>query len=288
MLVPDGFPGQRLISLPRPLVRAALRDPGMAHLVVTDCGYFPRARAHGMSREAGVDEAIILMCTQGAGWVETSGHRHEVGKGQIIVLLPGAPHSYGANETDPWTLWWVHIAGPGVKDLLRSNGASELEPVREVQDPFRVVGLVEEIVRHMRRDATKTSLLEASGAAWHLLTVIAAASTNTRDSTSMLDRARDYLRDHVEERVSVSDLAALANLSPSHFAALFRRRFGIAVLKYQTQLRMARARELLDTTDLAVSRIAVLVGYQDPFYFSRHFRSIHGITARAYRAHRKG
>jgi AraC-like DNA-binding protein len=88
--------------------------------------------------------------------------------------------------------------------------------------------------------------------------------------------------------VSVADLAGLAQLSPSHFAAVFRRRFGVPVLRYQTEVRMARARELLDTSTAAISTIAAEVGYSDPFYFSRLFSAIHGTTPRQYRSQHKG
>lgn len=63
---------------------------------------------------------------------------------------------------------------------------------------------------------------------------------------------------------------------------------GVGVLCYQTRLRMARARELLDTTDLPIGEIARRLGYADPFYFSHRFRSVHGMTATEYRAQHKG
>jgi AraC family transcriptional regulator, arabinose operon regulatory protein len=51
---------------------------------------------------------------------------------------------------------------------------------------------------------------------------------------------------------------------------------------------MSRARELLDTTDLPINAVARVVGYRDPFYFARHFRAGHGMTASQYRKQRKG
>jgi AraC-like DNA-binding protein len=51
---------------------------------------------------------------------------------------------------------------------------------------------------------------------------------------------------------------------------------------------MSRARELLDTTDQAVAEIARALGYADPFYFSRQFRSVHGVSPSGYRVQHKG
>jgi AraC-like DNA-binding protein len=101
-------------------------------------------------------------------------------------------------------------------------------------------------------------------------------------------QAQQYLREHVGARTSVVALAALAQLGPSHFAALFRRATGTGVLRYQTRPRMSRARELLDTTDQPIAEIARTLGYTDPFYFSRQFRAVHGTSPSDYRGQHKG
>lgn len=287
MTIADGFPGQKLIVLPRPLVADSLRRPGTSHLVVTDCGYFPEARAHGMTREEGIDQAIVMLCVRGHGWADLRGQRHDVSPGQVLIVPPSTPHSYGSDPDDPWTLWWVHVAGPDLRELLRTSRITTASPVREVNDPYRVLALLEEVFRALESDTTGQSLLAASGAAWHLLAILSSGS-RAPGASSAMDLARDYLREHVAERVTVTDLASMASMSPSHFAASFRSRFGVPVLRYQTELRMARARELLDLTDKSIAGIADDVGYPDAFYFSRKFTAIHGMSPRRYRAQQKG
>lgn len=288
MTIADGFPGQRLLVLPRPRVAEALRQPGTAHLVVTDCGYFPEARAHGMTRTAGIDQAIVIVCTRGRGWCVIGGARHAIQTGQVLIIPPGSAHAYGSDPDDPWTLWWLHVAGRDLPEFLRETGMTPAAPVRDITDVYRAVALVEEVVHWMEHDATRASLVAASGAAWHLMALLSADRPRSSTRSSVIDRARDYLRNHIDERVAVADLAAMAAMSPSHFASLFRQQIGIPVLQYQTQLRMARARELLDTTDRPVSAIAAAVGYDDAFYFSRQFRAVHGTTPLRYRAQHKG
>ncbi|MBK4347119.1 AraC family transcriptional regulator [Lacisediminihabitans changchengi] len=288
MSIAEGFPGQRLLVLPRPRISEALDSPGTTHLLVTDCGYFPEARAHRISRSTPVSQAVVLVCTAGGGWCRIGEITHPVAAGQAVVIPPGVAHSYGSNRDDPWTLWFVHLDGRGLDDVLTACGMTELAPVRTVVDTFRVVALMEEIVSTMERDLSTSSLLAASGAAWHMLTLLAALQGSDDHRIRVIEDARDFLRGHFTERVSIASLAAKAQLSPSHFSALFRRQVGFPVLQYQTQLRMSRARELLDTTDLSVASIAVQVGYDDAFYFSRQFKSVHGTTALRYRALHKG
>ncbi|MEO8222503.1 MAG: AraC family transcriptional regulator [Specibacter sp.] len=288
MTIEDGFPGQRLHVLPRPAVRSALAKPGTRALLVTDCGHFPQAKAHGIERTQPIRQAVVLLCTGGAGWCTIDGASHAVGAGQLVVIPPGVPHSYGSKLDDPWTLWWMHLDGHEVPELLGPGGSIGSTPVRTLADLYRAVALLGEIVERMERDLSQSNLFAATAAAWHFLAVAVAApaAEGARDGT--IERAKDYLQSHLAERSSVAELAAMAQLSPSHFAALFRSQAGLPVLAYQTQLRMSRARELLDTTDLPVAGIAAAVGYPDAFYFSRQFRRVHGTTALAYRAQAKG
>jgi AraC family transcriptional regulator of arabinose operon len=103
-----------------------------------------------------------------------------------------------------------------------------------------------------------------------------------------IDRAADYLRTHIDDHVSVAELAAMSRLSGSHFAALFKSSIGSPALQYQTQLRMARTPELLDTTDQSIAAVAAATGYPDSFYFARQFKKVHGVTPFGYRGQRKG
>ncbi|MGP3533738.1 AraC family transcriptional regulator [Microbacterium sp. RD1] len=288
MTISDGFPGQRLHVLPRPVVADALTRPGTSHLVATDSGYFPHARAHGMTRTSGIDQAIVIACTKGAGWCEIKGVRHEVGPGNVVILPPHVPHRYGADPADPWTLWWLHVEGRDLLEFLHEAGMTADAPVRSVSDVYRVVTLIEEVVARMARDSTRESLVAASGAAWHLMAVLSSDRVSQSPRAAAVENAREYLRSHVAQRVSVADLAALSGMSASHFAALFRKHAGVAVLQFHTQLRMDRARALLDTTDRTVAQIAEDVGYDDPFYFSRIFRKTHGVAPLEYRRQHKG
>jgi len=92
-----------------------------------------------------------------------------------------------------------------------------------------------------------------------------------------------YMFEHLTERTQVSKLAALINVSPSYFFALFKRQTGYAPIDFLIHLRMHRACRLLDTTRLSIKEIADVLGYDDAFYFSRLFKSVTSIAPTGYR-----
>ena len=284
-----GFAGERISVLARPLMREALGLPVTSRLLVTDCGYFPTAADHQRSRTEGSPQAIVIVCADGAGWCRLPSGRYDMEAGQALVIPAGAPHSYGADGDRPWTIWWLHLGGADIADLVGAVLADGAGPVVRVGDLYQAVSLVEDVLGRMERDDSVRSRQAAAGSAWHLLALLASDRAGAPASrTDAIQQAQQYLREHLATRISVAELAALAQLSPSHFAALFRRATGTGILQYQTRLRMSRARELLDTTDQAIAEIARTLGYADPFYFSRQFRSVHGISPTGYRFQHKG
>jgi AraC family transcriptional regulator of arabinose operon len=282
MLLQDGFQNQRLVVVPRPVVADALRQPVTRRLLVTDSGYYPDARDHNMRRPAGASETVVIVCSSGTGWARIAGTLHRVGARQALVIPAGTPHSYGAGSEYPWTIWWAHLAGTDVAELVETLEATAARPIVPIRAIDKAVALLDEIVSGMERDQSPARLVGTSGAAWKLLTQIN-LDRLLPEPGDPLQRAMTYLTERLDGSVSVPELAALVGVSPSHLTALFRRATGGGVLAHRTSLRMARARHLLDVTDATVSEVARDIGYDDAFYFSRHFRRHHGVSPTDYR-----
>jgi transcriptional regulator GlxA family with amidase domain len=98
-----------------------------------------------------------------------------------------------------------------------------------------------------------------------------------------IDQSITYMAQHLDKPLQVATLAAQANVSPSHFFALFRRRIGSAPMDYFTRLRMQCACRMLERTSLSVKEVASALGYDDPFYFSRVFKSVNQMAPSNYR-----
>jgi AraC-like DNA-binding protein len=103
------------------------------------------------------------------------------------------------------------------------------------------------------------------------------------DTVRKVERSIAYMADHINQPLQVATLAALANVSPSHFFALFKKRIGCPPMDYFTRLRMHHACRLLGSTSASVKEVAAALGYDDPFYFSRVFKSVHQVPPSRYR-----
>ena len=104
-----------------------------------------------------------------------------------------------------------------------------------------------------------------------------------RPSWREVEGARLYLHDHLDEDVTVERLANLVGLRSFYLVRAFREQVGTPPHRYLIQLRIARARELLDRTNLSVTEICRMVGFTSLSHFGSTFRRHVGMAASDYR-----
>jgi AraC family transcriptional regulator len=103
-------------------------------------------------------------------------------------------------------------------------------------------------------------------------------------SQRQLERVLDYINDHLEQDIKLSDLAALLGMSRFHFSHLFKQAIGISPYQYALQQRIERAKQLLKQTDQPIMEIALQCGFSHHSHLSQQFRRTTGTTPKAYRA----
>jgi AraC-like DNA-binding protein len=101
-------------------------------------------------------------------------------------------------------------------------------------------------------------------------------------------RISTYIDAHLDDRVRIAELAAMARLGPSHFRRAFKKCFGVSPHTYLTQRRIKRAQDLMMTTDTSICEIALAVGFSDQAHLTTRFHRAVGTTPHAWRRERNG
>jgi AraC family transcriptional regulator len=105
-------------------------------------------------------------------------------------------------------------------------------------------------------------------------------------SRERLQRVRDYIETHLEDRMTLANLAEVACLSPYHFSRSFKQVMGIGPQRYVIRRRINRAKTLMRRTNLPLASIAAEVGFNDQSHLTSIFRRETGVTPGRYRAAR--
>ena len=97
-------------------------------------------------------------------------------------------------------------------------------------------------------------------------------------------KARCFIREHLDEELSLTKVANLVNISANHLSEKFKEVTGENFVCYISRARVERARDLLNSGDLRISEIAFAVGFQSLSQFNRSFKKITGKSPTSFRA----
>jgi AraC family transcriptional regulator len=92
-----------------------------------------------------------------------------------------------------------------------------------------------------------------------------------------------YIEAHLASTIRIQDLAAVANLSKSHFCRTFRCSVGLPPMEFVLMRRLERAKAIISETREPLAEVALLCGFSDQSHLNRRFREIVGITPARWR-----
>jgi AraC family transcriptional regulator len=194
---------------------------------------------------------------------------------------------------------WVHIfVEPGLIARVAAE-AFEIDPARLAVPPLDSLDLPQLRAAMGAVDAELTNggpggCLAAESLAnvlaVHLIRHLVAPRRPARGPDGALPRGRlrtvvDYIEGHLDSGPTLAQIAAVARLSPYHFARQFKTTTGLPPHQYVIARRVERAKQFLQSgTDLSLAAVAARAGFSDQSQFSYHFKRIIGVTPGRFRA----
>jgi AraC-like DNA-binding protein len=290
----DGFSGERALVLPQSVVQEMEKDVYSSVLHITDIGYYPKASHHYRVREEPINQYVFIYCIEGGGWFKTRQQEYAVTANQYFILPAGMPHSYGSNEENPWTIYWIHFKGKLASFFAnRQDKPIDIRPGIHSRISDRME-LFEEIYRTLEMGYSRENLSYACSVFYHYLGTLyyiqqyRDAKKDAADKHDVVTASIHYMKENIGKKLTLVEIAAHAGYSVSYFSALFNKRTGYAPLTYLNQLKIQQACKFLDLTDMKINQIGYKIGIDDTYYFSRLFSKIMGVSPREYKKLKKG
>ena len=101
--------------------------------------------------------------------------------------------------------------------------------------------------------------------------------------SEIIGRIKRFIQKEYKSDLSLADVAKEVNLAPAYVSHIFKRETGQGIVEYITELKMKKAKQLLEDKSLKVIQIAKSCGYENQSYFNKLFKSYYGMTPKQYR-----
>lgn len=280
--------GRQRIEIPKTILKSRVHSNLLLkHLHICSIGYYPKAKDHYTYRKKGLPENFLFYCVDGHGWYKVDNQRYEVGPNEFFILPQHTEHSYGSDEEHPWTIYWIHFGGESLADFNKLQTVQKHFKPDYIKNNGDILPVFFRIYKTLELGYSIDNLLFANMCLSHFITLFIyntrhyAATAN--DKIDCVDSAILFMQEHINENISLNALSSQYHYSVSRFSNLFKQKTGYAPIDYFLQMKMQKACQELNFTNESIKTIAFNMGFDDPYYFSKRFRTILGISPKKYR-----
>lgn len=283
----EGFEGEHAIIIPPKILEQCKSAPLTEEFYITDIGYYPKARYHYRNRPEGANEHILIHCVEGRGTATVDDQECHIGPNEFLIIPAYAKHVYRADPAYPWTIYWLHFKGLQSAAISKRLFEKMLTQKNKIIPNDRHFSLFDKIYSTLQQGYSRENI---EFIALTLPYFLSAYLLNDRFNDHMDNPAEDisdqairFLKNRIAEPTTLKDIADHVHLSVSHFSSIFHKKTGYSPIEYFNHLKIQHACQLLQFTNQRIFEIALAIGIEDPYYFSRLFSTHMGISPKNYR-----
>ncbi|MDR1860873.1 MAG: AraC family transcriptional regulator [Bacteroidales bacterium] len=243
-----------------------------------------------------LDEYQLTYITEGEGRFECGDACYPVRAGTMLLLRPGMWHRYCPTPAVGWKEYYVGFNGPAAARIFASGSPADTvnqSPFFAPAQALLNVGIRAELLDSYLSIfdliiADKPGCRQiAAGTLLKLLGYVFSFGVLDANSGSriaaVIEQTRFVMHERVNEMVNIAQIARDYNIGYSYFRKMFKKHTGVAPHQYFLDIKLARARELLQSTEKSVKEISFELGFQSLYYFSRLFKEKTGAAPRDFR-----
>jgi len=239
----------------------------------------------------GTDQNILIYCVEGRGKITIDKTNYTVVPGDFIVIPCNVAHYYKSDEKNPWSIYWCHFKGEQSDAIVQQLIDKESSYKNKVEFLEERIDFFDQLYANLEKgysfdNLTYVNILFLQFLSTFLFSYKFSVSL-VEKTDNFLENSILYMQENISKNLTLADLAAYASYSPSHYSSRFRRSTGFSPIEYFNQLKVQKACQYLQFTDLRVKEIALKIGIQDAYYFTRLFGKTMGFSPKEYRESRK-
>jgi len=249
------------------------------YMKVNSCGQqWLGGRDYTTIREAGRSDYSVYYISQGKCSYQWQGRNYWVTEGNLLLYFPGVRQQYAFQKSDNAVMLWSHFSGTAC-DLL-SPLKSDTPVVVKIRDQKQFLHIFERMITAQYNKITQGDLLCDSY--MPVLIALMLQHSNTTElqkagrGNEQIEKVLSKMHVDFNKPIDIKAYAEMCHLSEDRFIRMFKSQMGMPPYRYQLKIRIQRAVEMLENTNISIGACAEAVGFHDNAYFCRIFKKFTG------------
>jgi AraC-like DNA-binding protein len=249
----------------------------------------------------------LIYCLSGSGKLHYQGKVKSIERGDLVIINANMPFTFTITTPKQTTekstqsekqlsnrdakspeniVYWINFTGSLAQDFAErllmkmDSGTAHVGVLNNIVTDF------DHLLDLGARGYTATNVIHAVHILQQALSFLALQLRLTMFNNSSsfdLEAVEALMRNSLHQELSLDTLAHYSQLSKFHFAKKFKELTDSSPIQHFINMKIQRACSQLDNSDIAIKDIASGLGYSDPYYFSRLFKKLVGISPKQYR-----
>lgn len=278
---------KRYFKLPSFIITEQQLNPLTKDLYLCELAEVNLQRDTLWSEQMKLEHHMLIYCTKGGGIIQISNDLVPFRQNQYCIIPQGFAFKIQANGTELSSFLTCKFNGE--KSMIMEKDFTvvrDLIPSGNNLVANRIM-LFDELFNNLTKGFYNANYPYINLCFGHLLATFIYASRTSDDIMEELNpgisRSISYMEQHLNRKLSLHEIADEAGYSPSYLTTLFHKKTGYSPLSYFSHLKISKACEYLDLSKMKIKEISFMMGYSDPYYFSKDFQKKMGISPRKYR-----
>ena len=234
-----------------------------------------------------LDEFQLLYIANGQGMFESRDTPPTlITAGTAILLYPGVWHKYRPLEDTGWEEFWVGYKGHYAEYLMSQDCFSSQQPLIRIGFRSELLNFFTRLIDTLKFEGIAYQQMAACQVI-QLLGLVYASALLSTPSWSRREQIVHQVRYNIQgswmEAIDLKKMSTELNVSYTWFRKAFREVMGISPGQYHLNLKLEKAGQMLQNTNLSIEEIALKAGFESLFHFSRIFKKKMQVSPSEYR-----
>lgn len=238
-----------------------------------------------------LNEHHFVLITSGEGIFESkSAGTKNISAGDGIIISPGEWHRYKPLKETEWTEYWVGFSGIIPDIIMKEPFFSKEQPIVKNCSNMLIMNLFNSMIQLIEEEPYGFQRI-SSGICLQLMAEICNISKGhvaSKEINSIISQAKYLMQKKINENIDFNVFSKNHGISHSKFRFDFKKQTGFAPMQYFLLLKIEKAKDLLQNTNLRSKQIAFDLGFESEHYFCRFFKQKTGLTPMHFRMKSQG